>query len=82
MEALIEFIKILVPASVVLYAVYLTVRAFISREIELRKLEVRSRAIETILPARLSAYERITLLLERISPQNLLIRLNNPAYTA
>src|SRR5579871_3178399 len=82
MEALIEFIKILVPASVVLYAVYLMVRAFISREIELRKLEVRSRAIETILPARLQAYERITLFLERISPQNLLIRLNNSAYTA
>ena len=82
MEALIEFIKILVPASVVLYAVYLTVRAFITREIELKKLEVRTRAIETILPARLQAYERITLLLERISPQNLLIRLNNPAFTA
>jgi len=82
MDALIEFIKILVPASVVLYAVYLMVRAFIAREIELKKLEVRSRSIETILPARLQAYERITLLLERISPQNLLIRLNNPAYTA
>src|SRR5579859_1353369 len=82
MEALIEFGKILIPASLVLYAVYLMVRSFISREIELRKLEVRSRAIETILPARLQAYERITLFLERISPQNLLIRLNNPAYTA
>ncbi|MBS1487196.1 MAG: hypothetical protein JST43_06365 [Bacteroidetes bacterium] len=81
MEAVIEFIKILLPASVVLYAVYLMVRAFIQREIELKKLEVRSRSIETILPARLQAYERITLFLERISPQNLLIRLNNPAYT-
>jgi hypothetical protein len=82
MEALIEFGKLLIPASLVLYAVYLVVRGFITREIELRKLEVRSRAIETILPARLQAYERITLFLERISPQNLLIRLNNPAFTA
>ncbi|MBS1951763.1 MAG: hypothetical protein OJF59_001584 [Cytophagales bacterium] len=82
MEALVDFIKILLPASVVLYAVYLVVRAFIHREIELRKLEVRSRSIETILPARLQAYERITLFLERISPQNLLTRLNNPAFTA
>src|ERR1043166_8983718 len=82
MEALIEFIKILVPASVVLYAVYLTVRAFISREIELRKLEVRGRSIETILPNRLQAYERITLFLERISPQNLLVRLNAPGLPA
>src|SRR5260221_13515525 len=58
------------------------VRSFIAREIELKKLEVRTRSIETILPARLQAYERIILFLERISPQNLLIRLNNPAYSA
>lgn len=82
MDALIEFGKLLIPASVVLYAVYLVVRSFILREIELKKLEVRSRSIETILPARLQAYERITLLLERISPQNLLIRLNDPGYKA
>lgn len=82
MNALIEFGKILIPASIVLYAAYLMVRLFIQREIELKKLEVRSRSIETILPARLQAYERMTLFLERISPQNLLIRLNNPGYTA
>ncbi|HZX73394.1 MAG TPA: hypothetical protein VFE57_03175 [Cyclobacteriaceae bacterium] len=82
MEVIIDLIKIVVPASVVLYAVYLIVRSFIYKEIELRKLEVRYRSIETILPARLQAYERMTLFLERIAPQNLLIRLNNPAYSA
>ncbi len=82
MNALIEFGKILIPASIVLYAAYLMVRSFIQREIELKKLEVRSRSIETILPARLQAYERMALFLERISPQNLLIRLNNPGYSA
>jgi len=76
MDALIEFIKILVPASVVLYAAYLLVRAFIQKEIELKKLEVRSRAIETVLPNRLQAYERMVLFLERMSPQNLLVRLS------
>ncbi len=82
MEALIEFGKIIIPASLVLYAVYLIVRSFMIKEIELKKLEVRTRAIETILPARLQAYERMTLFLERIAPQNLLIRLNNPGFTA
>lgn len=82
MEALIEFGKILIPAALVLYAVYLTVRSFIIKEIELKKLEIRTRSIETILPARLQAYERMTLFLERIAPQNLLIRLNNPGFTA
>lgn len=76
MDALIEFIKILVPASVVLYGIYLMVKSFIQRDIDLRKLEVRSRSIETVLPNRLQAYERMTLFLERMSPQNLLVRLN------
>lgn len=82
MEALLEFGKILIPASLVLYAVYLTVRSFMIKEIELKKLEIRTRSIETILPARLQAYERMTLFLERIAPQNLLIRLNNPGFSA
>jgi hypothetical protein len=82
MEVLIEFGKILIPASVVLYATYLLVRSFIQKEIDLKKLEVRGRSIETVLPNRLQAYERITLFLERISPQNLLIRLNAPGMTA
>jgi hypothetical protein len=76
MDALIEFGKILIPASVVLYAAYLIVRSFIQKEIDLKKLEVRSRSIETVLPNRLHAYERMVLFLERMSPQNLLIRLN------
>lgn len=82
MEPLIELGKILLPASVVLYAVYLMVKSFIIKEIEMKKLEVRSRSIEITLPVRLQAYERITLFLERISPQNLLIRLSDPGYRA
>jgi hypothetical protein len=82
MEAIIEFGKIIIPAGLVLYAMYLTVRSFMLKEIELKKLEVRTRSIETILPARLQAYERMTLFLERISPQNLLIRLNNPGFSS
>lgn len=82
MEAVIEFGKIIIPAALVLYAVYLLVRSFIIKEIELKKLEIRTRSIEIILPARLQAYERMTLFLERIAPQNLLIRLNNPGFTA
>lgn len=82
MDVFIDFIKILVPASIVLYAAYLLVRSFIQKEIDLKKLEVRGRSIETLLPHRLQAYERITLFLERISPQNLLVRLNTSSMPA
>jgi hypothetical protein len=82
MEAFIELIKILVPASVVLYAAYLLVRSFISKEIDLKRLEVRARSIETTLPLRLQAYERIALFLERMTPSNLLLRLSAPGLPA
>ncbi len=82
MDALVEFIKILVPASVVLYAAYLLVRTFVQKEIELKKLEVRGRSIETVLPNRLQAYERMVLFLERMSPQNLLVRLSTTGMPA
>lgn len=76
MDVLLEFGKILIPASVILYAAYLMVKSFAQKEIELKRLEVRGKSIETVLPTRLHAYERMTLFLERMSPQNLLIRLN------
>src|ERR1041385_1171654 len=82
MDTLRDLLMILIPASVVLYAVYLLVRSFIVKEIELKKLEIRSRSIETVLPVRLQAYERMTLFLERTSPQNLLIRMNQPGITS
>jgi hypothetical protein len=82
MNIALDLIKVIVPASLVLYAVYLMVRSFIQREIELKKLDVRGRSIDTILPSRLQAYERMTLFLERISPQNLLIRLSDPSFSA
>lgn len=82
MNIALDLIKVIVPASLVLYAVYLMVRSFIQREIELKKLDVRGRSIDTILPSRLQAYERMTLFLERISPRNLLIRLSDPSFSA
>ncbi len=82
MDVALDLIKIIVPASIVLYAVYLIVRSFINREIQLKQLEVRSRSIETVLPVRLQAYERMTLFLERVSPQNLLVRINAPGISS
>jgi hypothetical protein len=86
MDAVIEVAKlliaILIPSSILLYAVFLVVQSFIRKEIEMKKLEVRGRSIETILPNRLQAYERMALFLERMSPQNLLIRLNTSAMPA
>ncbi|MBL6446449.1 hypothetical protein JMN32_09025 [Fulvivirga sp. 29W222] len=82
MEVVVEFGKLLIPATVVLYAMYLVVKSFLDKELEKQRMEIRSKSIETVLPNRLHAYERVCLFLERIALNNLVVRLNNGQYTA
>ena len=82
MEVLAEFAKILLPAGVVLYAMYLTVRSFLKKDMEMKFLDIKIKNTETVLPIRLQAYERMCLFLERISPNNLIPRLNVGTYNA
>jgi hypothetical protein len=82
MDILLDLGKILLPAALALYAMYLVVRSFVQKELDAKRLEVRAKSIETVLPNRLHAYERICLFLERISPNSLILRLNNGQYSA
>lgn len=82
MEILVEFAKLILPAAAVLYAMYLTVKSFLNKELEKQKMEVIAKNAEALVPIRLQAYERLTLLLERIAPNNLVRRLNDSNYTA
>ena len=82
MEPLIELIKVLGPAALVLYLAYLLVRSFLNKQMEELRLHVAQKNQEVVTPVRLQAYERVCLLLERISPTNLLSRVNNPELNA
>ncbi len=76
MEVLLELLKIVVPAALVLYAVYLIVKSFLDKELQKQVVAGRDKNTEIILPIRLQAYERMVLYLERITPNNLLRRVN------
>ncbi len=82
MDLLVEFGKILLPAAAVMYAMYLTVKMFIQKEWQNQRMALAQKSTDTILPIRLQAYERMCLFLERISPNNLIVRLNNGEYNA
>lgn len=82
MEVLADLLKIIVPAVLVLYAMYLMVKSFLEKEFQQKALEIKSRDREVVLPIRLQAFERIVLFLERITPNNLLLRLNDSRYSA
>lgn len=82
MEILGDLLKITLPAGLVLLGMYLTAESMLRRQFEKSLVEIRSKTTETLLPVRLQAYERMALFLERISPHNLILRINQPGLTA
>ena len=82
MEIVYDLLKITLPAALVLYLAYLLVRSFLQKQLDEIAFSVRQKNQEIVVPIRLQAYERIVLLLERITPSNLLSRLGSAEYTA
>lgn len=76
MEHFFDLLKITIPAALVLYGVYLTVRSFLNKEFEKHLAQAKINNSATAFPIRLQAYERMALFLERIAINNLIIRLN------
>jgi hypothetical protein len=82
MESLIDFGKILLPAALVLYAMYLGVKVMIAKQLTQKEMEIKQKNMTITLPIRLQAYERMSLFLERIAANNLVLRLNQPELSA
>ncbi len=59
-------------------AVYLVLRRMIASENQRRNIELLKSTRDITLPLRLQAYERILMLMERISPEALVLRLRRP----
>jgi len=82
MEIIIDFGKILLPAGLVLYAMYLTMKSILAKEVVKANLDYRVESSKIALPSRLQAFERMCLFLERLSPGNMVLRLNNTNMSA
>lgn len=72
---------IIAGISTVCVAFYL-VKPYLDRDEKIQLLEFKKAVSNQTLPLRLQAYERLVLLIERINPASMLIRLNGPAYSA
>jgi hypothetical protein len=81
-EYLYDLLKILLPAALVLYGMYALVNNYLTKEAQKRVLELRMKNSEIVLPIRLQAYERVCLLLERLAPSNLLVRVSSAGQSA
>jgi hypothetical protein len=77
-----ELLKLLLPSLLVFLAGYLAIDRLLRAESNRRKAEIAVDRQKISTPVRLQAYERLVLYLERISPESLLIRVNQPNLTA
>jgi hypothetical protein len=77
-----DLLKITLPALIVAGSIYMLFQRFLEKEQQRRLIELRLENNKTTLPLRLQAYERIVLFLERISPNNILVRLSSAGQTA
>jgi hypothetical protein len=81
MNTVLEILKYLLPSLVVFATTVYLVKKFFDGEDKKRKLQAVLNNQQIITPLRLQAYERAILFLERISPENLIMRINRPGYT-
>ena len=79
----IDIIKYIVAGSVVVaVANWLFWPQYNSRALRLKSLDMARDVKKEVLPLRLQAYERVVLLVERINPSNMLVRLHQPSLSA
>lgn len=74
MAEVLEILKYTVPSLVVFVAVVVVLRSMIRSAERNRNIELNLETQKTVLPIRLQAYERVIILLERISPEALIMR--------
>jgi hypothetical protein len=82
MEALLQIALIILPAGGILLTAIFFLRRETSKELLNMQIELRKQRQEFFLPNRVEAYQRAVLLMERIHPNSLVMRLHNPGMPA
>jgi len=78
MNVFLEIAQLVLPGLLVLIAVYLMQKHFWKLENDRSDKILKMEARKISLPVRLQAYERLALLMERIAPATLVLRLSRP----
>jgi hypothetical protein len=82
MNLLFSVVILIITASSIILVVHAFLKKQIQKEVIYLQSELRKRNQEYFLPMRLEAYQRAILLLERIHPNSLVMRVHNPGLSA
>ena len=81
MEFTLYIIGTLLVALVVFMTAFFSMKMFINNDERKRLLQLKEKNKEVFAPVRLQAYERMAMFLERIEPNQLILRLNDGSTT-
>ena len=81
METFLEIMKFTIPGLVVFATAYFLLKMFLEDRQLLNQQQMRFESLKITLPIRLQAYERLTLLCERASIHNTLLRIRMEGMT-
>jgi hypothetical protein len=82
MDVILQIALIIFPAGAVLLTTIFFLRKETSKEVRSMQMELKKQRQEFFLPSRVEAYQRSVLLMERIHPNSLVMRLHNPGLPA
>ena len=77
-----DAIILLIPLAGMLLLTYLLLQHFFNKQLKENDKELINHKAKTYLPLKIQAYERAILFLERIDPNNLIIRIHKPSMNA
>lgn len=82
MDTILDFVFPLIPAVLVFVTAYIFFNRMRNDQHAFQQMLVRLEERKHSLPLQLKAYERLIIMLERITPSALVMRLNKPGMTA
>ncbi|MCW5921614.1 MAG: hypothetical protein KIS77_04665 [Saprospiraceae bacterium] len=81
MEMFLELLKYTIPGLVVFVTAYYLLKLYLDDRLRYEMSKQRNETLKITLPLRLQAYERLTLLCDRASIPNTLLRIRMPGMT-
>lgn len=78
---ILEILKYVLPALIVLICSYLIVQKFLVTEVQRKQLALLQDTQDVTIKLRLAAYERLVLFIERVHPRQLVPRIYEPGMT-
>lgn len=74
LEIVVDVLMLILPAAIVFFVAHHFITKFFDQERDRRNHEMKTLKFNSLSPLKIQAYERLTIFLDRITPENLILR--------